>query len=146
MNTCKGCGRLRKNWSRRRRAIRDSCYCSDKCHRKNQNYRLSLSQSTWLSVMARDDRACRYCCELAEQVDHIVPYSKGGMHTLNNLVASCVRCNYLAHDRTFESFDAKRNWIQKRIGIHGRKSDESTIDRPAWHKWVYGGQKSLRRP
>lgn len=39
---------------------------------------------------------CAYCtkdCEELSTIDHIVPLSKGGGNTLDNLVMACYRCN-----------------------------------------------------
>ncbi len=45
------------------------------------------------AVFARDDWTCQYCGTIAENVDHVIPRSRGGMHTWENVVASCRRCN-----------------------------------------------------
>lgn len=47
-------------------------------------------------VFERDGGRCRYCAaELRAgwHVDHIIPLSKGGLHTLENVVVSCAACN-----------------------------------------------------
>ena len=43
--------------------------------------------------MRRDNNTCVYCGQPATEVDHVTPVSRGGSHKLNNLVASCKRCN-----------------------------------------------------
>jgi 5-methylcytosine-specific restriction endonuclease McrA len=45
------------------------------------------------AVFARDEWTCQYCGTLAENVDHVIPRSRGGTHTWENVVASCRRCN-----------------------------------------------------
>lgn len=50
-------------------------------------------------VLARDDHACQYCGAVAETVDHVVPRSRGGGHTWDNVVAACRRCNGVKRDR-----------------------------------------------
>jgi 5-methylcytosine-specific restriction endonuclease McrA len=45
------------------------------------------------AVFARDHWVCQYCGKAAENVDHVVPRSKGGPHTWDNVVAACRRCN-----------------------------------------------------
>jgi 5-methylcytosine-specific restriction endonuclease McrA len=45
------------------------------------------------AVFARDEWACQYCGGTAENVDHVIPRSRGGTHTWENVVASCRRCN-----------------------------------------------------
>jgi 5-methylcytosine-specific restriction endonuclease McrA len=36
---------------------------------------------------------CVYCGCKGEQVDHIIPLSRGGTHSIGNLASSCARCN-----------------------------------------------------
>jgi len=51
------------------------------------------------AVFARDDWACQYCGKTAENVDHVIPRSKGGEHAWENVVASCRRCNQRKENR-----------------------------------------------
>jgi 5-methylcytosine-specific restriction endonuclease McrA len=44
-------------------------------------------------VFARDDHRCQYCGDRAETLDHVVPRSRGGTHTWENVVAACRPCN-----------------------------------------------------
>jgi len=50
-------------------------------------------------VFARDGHRCQYCSAGAESIDHIIPRSKGGEHTWENVVAACRRCNVRKRDR-----------------------------------------------
>ncbi len=46
------------------------------------------------AVFARDDWTCQYCGSRAQlTVDHVVPRSKGGDSSWNNIVAACAPCN-----------------------------------------------------
>lgn len=45
------------------------------------------------AVLRRDHHICRYCGGHATTTDHIVPKSKGGTDTWENLVACCRSCN-----------------------------------------------------
>lgn len=51
------------------------------------------------AVFARDQGRCQYCGKTAESIDHIIPRSKGGGHTWENVVACCKRCNTYKSDR-----------------------------------------------
>jgi len=51
-------------------------------------------------VLRRDDQRCGYCGGSATTIDHIVPRSRGGADTWENLVACCLRCNNIKGDRT----------------------------------------------
>ncbi len=46
------------------------------------------------AVFARDDWTCQYCGSRSNlTVDHVVPRSKGGPSSWDNIVASCAPCN-----------------------------------------------------
>ena len=50
-------------------------------------------------VFARDDHRCQYCNRPAENLDHVIPRSRGGEHSWENVVAACKRCNSSKRDR-----------------------------------------------
>ncbi len=54
------------------------------------------------AVFARDDWTCQYCGRTAENVDHVIPRSRGGTHTWENVVASCRRCNAKKENRHYD--------------------------------------------
>ncbi|HTW86111.1 MAG TPA: HNH endonuclease [Candidatus Sulfotelmatobacter sp.] len=57
------------------------------------------------NVLLRDDYTCQYCGIKGERmmtVDHVVPRSKGGPSTWENLVCACMRCNNRKNNRTPE--------------------------------------------
>jgi 5-methylcytosine-specific restriction endonuclease McrA len=51
------------------------------------------------AVFLRDGHVCQYCGAAAENVDHVVPRSRGGPHTWDNVVAACRRCNTRKENR-----------------------------------------------
>lgn len=53
-------------------------------------------------VLRRDSHRCAYCGAHATTVDHVMPRSRGGGDTWENLVACCTRCNNVKSDRTPE--------------------------------------------
>ena len=55
--------------------------------------RLRRNSVTRHQIMRRDGGACQYCNAPATTVDHIIPRSKGGGSTWENLVAACTPCN-----------------------------------------------------
>lgn len=59
-------------------------------------------------VLDRDGFTCRYCGGPATTVDHVIPRSKGGQNTLENLVAACKRCNLSKGDRQAPSQRPRR--------------------------------------
>lgn len=50
-------------------------------------------------VFARDNHRCQYCGKSAESIDHVVPRSRGGEHSWDNVVAACRPCNIAKRDR-----------------------------------------------
>ena len=50
-------------------------------------------------VLRRDASRCAYCGGSATTIDHIVPRSRGGEDTWENLVACCRRCNAKKGDK-----------------------------------------------
>lgn len=145
---CLLCGKPRYKWSKRRRKEWAARYCSNKCRdAAPRQQRVPIEHRLWKKVMKRDKWLCRYCGANAEEVDHVIPTSKGGSTDGRNLVASCMLCNRILHDRLFESFEAKREWILKKRGIkfvEGKKVIKGRKRIKEWWAWVYGGMK--RKP
>jgi 5-methylcytosine-specific restriction endonuclease McrA len=50
-------------------------------------------------VFARDGHRCLYCGAAAESIDHVIPRSRGGLHSWDNVVAACRPCNVRKRDR-----------------------------------------------
>lgn len=59
--------------------------------------RASLSRR---AVMIRDHFECQYCGRPADNVDHVIPRSRGGTHTWENVVAACRSCNSRKENRS----------------------------------------------
>ncbi|HET6915895.1 MAG TPA: HNH endonuclease [Acidimicrobiales bacterium] len=80
--------------------------------------RISLNRR---AVFARDEHRCQYCGASAENIDHVIPKSRGGAHSWENVVASCRPCNSRKRDRSPEesgmrlhrvpSAPRQRTWI-----------------------------------
>src|SRR5690606_15674816 len=51
-------------------------------------------------VLRRDAQRRAYCAGAATTIDHVMPRSRGGADSWENLVACCLRCNNLKGDRT----------------------------------------------
>ena len=74
------------------------------------HYRVAVNRRT---VFARDGSRCQYCGAAAENLDHVIPRSKGGPHTWENVVAACRRCNTRKEDRLpHEAGMAPRHRVQ----------------------------------
>ena len=52
-------------------------------------------------VLRRDRYTCQYCGSTKNlTLDHVIPRSKGGKHSWDNVVTACERCNSRKGDRT----------------------------------------------
>ena len=52
------------------------------------------------AIFARDDHRCQYCGDHADSIDHVMPRSRGGEHSWENVAAACRSCNLDKRDRT----------------------------------------------
>lgn len=64
-----------------------------------------------IAVYDRDGYECAYCGaetdDTSRSLDHVMPQSRGGEHTPDNLVVCCRRCNSAKRDRTPEEMGWK---------------------------------------
>lgn len=66
----------------------------------------------WRRLIARYDGRCAYCGEVAPLTrDHIVPLSRGGRHSIGNLIPACRRCNGSKGARLLVEWRATRKAI-----------------------------------
>lgn len=71
-------------------------------------------------VLDRDERVCQFviggrpCTNKAETVDHLLPQSRGGQDTWENLVASCFTHNNMKDNWTLEEMSRAYDWSLKR--------------------------------
>jgi 5-methylcytosine-specific restriction endonuclease McrA len=68
---------------------------------KRPSQRIQLSRR---DVFARDNYTCQYCGKRTHDLtlDHVVPRSKGGKHTWENVVSACRTCNHRKGHQTVE--------------------------------------------
>ncbi len=75
----------------------DLTVTSEQKNKKNNNKRDPLSPSLRYEVLTRDKYVCKGCgaCgpNVEVEVDHIIPVSRGGKDTLDNLQTLCFKCN-----------------------------------------------------
>jgi 5-methylcytosine-specific restriction endonuclease McrA len=75
------------------------------------------------AVFARDDWTCQYCGARSNlTVDHVVPRSKGGPSSWENIVASCAPCNR-----------RKGNALPRQAGMQLRKQPHT----PSPHVFIH---------
>lgn len=88
------------------------------------------------AVFLRDGHACQYCGSTAESIDHVVPRSRGGTHSWENVVAACRPCNSRKEDRLLHETSLRlrrlpsaprgRAWVVMAAGAI----------RPDWEPWL----------
>lgn len=62
-------------------------------------------------VLRRDEFRCCYCTRTASTIDHVLPRSRGGADSWENLVACCLSCNNTKGDRT----PAEMGWRMRTV-------------------------------
>ena len=88
------------------------------------------------AVFTRDGQTCVYCGGSATSIDHVVPRSRGGTHTWDNVVAACRRCNHIKADRSL----AEMGWALPHppgvpSGAAWRLLGHRAVD-PRWRSWL----------
>lgn len=78
------------------------------------------------------DDQCAYCGKKGEEVEHLVPRSRGGSNRIANLVWSCRKCNEKKDSLTLEEFLAKKPAVLRKIqeqqkdGLHDAAAVNAT--------------------
>lgn len=95
-------------------------------------------------IMERDRQICQYCHQHASIVgrltlDHIIPRSRGGASTWENLVAACSPCNTKKDNRTPDEAGMPLRRYPKPFTVHtGRhllRDSAANID--SWRKYTF---------
>lgn len=58
-------------------------------------------------IFMKHNNECVYCGKLAEEIEHIVPRSKGGTSSVQNLTLSCRKCNIEKGNLSLKAFAKK---------------------------------------
>lgn len=75
------------------------------------NGRFVVTSRDWLRLVNRYHGCCFYCGASGRMsMDHVVPLSRGGVHSIGNLVPACVACNSSKRTRTIVEW-------RRRIGL-----------------------------
>jgi 5-methylcytosine-specific restriction endonuclease McrA len=92
------------------------------------------------NIMVRDQNTCQYCrmpfAPAKLTLDHVIPRSRGGRSTWENLAACCYPCNNRKGDRTPE--EAGMVLLKKpgHFGMHARHKLLSA-DNDAWAEFLF---------
>ncbi|MFT4220709.1 MAG: HNH endonuclease [Microbacterium sp.] len=87
-------------------------------------------------VLRRDGHRCAYCSKSASTIDHVMPRSRGGVDSWENLVACCLRCNNVKGDRTPQEMGWElRNAPRPPHGAHWTVRGAERAD-PQWEPYL----------
>jgi 5-methylcytosine-specific restriction endonuclease McrA len=95
------------------------------------------------NIFSRDQNACQYCGVVFSTgkltLDHVLPRSRGGRDTWENLVACCDSCNHRKADRTPEEAGMALIRMPRAVNVHSARSLMRTRgeDFPLWRKYLY---------
>ncbi len=72
----------------------------------------TLTRQDWLNLIELYEGCCAYCGKKCDNItqDHVIPISKGGPHTKQNVVPACQKCN-----RTKGVNPPPNGWVQKPV-------------------------------
>lgn len=77
------------DYARRRRATRNNADLID------------LTDEEWQTLLRHNGYSCAYCGDDSPLTqDHAIPLSRGGNHTLTNMIPACLPCNSSKRDKT----------------------------------------------
>jgi 5-methylcytosine-specific restriction endonuclease McrA len=95
---------------------------------------------THRNIAIRDDRKCQYCGEVLsyddQTLDHIIPRSRGGKNTWENLVLCCKPCNRKKADFLLSEISEMKLIkipTKPKPGIQYSQLDKL---RPEWKDWA----------
>lgn len=92
------------------------------------------------AVLVRDGRRCQFahCRRGASTVDHVIPRSRGGDHSWENVIAACPRCNARKGDRLLEElgWQLRRAPSAPRGAVVLLTAAGVAHPPPRWHAWL----------
>lgn len=69
-------------------------------HDLRNDFRLTIEE--WRNTKRYFDNQCAYCGSNDKLTyDHFIPFSKGGVFTVSNIIPACFKCNTSKNDREF---------------------------------------------
>ena len=95
------------------------------------------------NILARDAHTCQYCnrrCAVGElTLDHVLPRSRGGASSWENLVAACRRCNNFKGIRLPEEASMKLRKRPKPFTLHTSRSlmRQMGSQQETWRKYLF---------
>jgi len=91
------------------------------------------------NILLRDNYTCQYCGTRKPPltIDHVIPKSRGGKDTWENLVTACVKCNAKKGDRTPEEAGMKLLSKPRKPTYFELIIMRSRIDDERWKEFLF---------
>ena len=95
------------------------------------------NRPTRSQIYKRDKNSCQYCGATTKlTIDHVIPRSKGGQDTWENLVVACSSCNVKKSDKLLEQTKLKLR-KQPRAPYSTVAIDLAESNVPEWREYSY---------
>jgi 5-methylcytosine-specific restriction endonuclease McrA len=99
--------------------------------------RIMIQKPTRALIYQRDDHTCQYCGSQKKlTVDHVIPRSRGGQDTWENMVVACSPCNVKKGNTLLEQTGMKLKRVPKamenKITLKLNKSNVTE-----WKSYIY---------
>jgi hypothetical protein len=121
----------------------------------HKNYKKSKPTDAWLKAKQACLKRNKYTCQRCEKkgpqgkgltAHHIIPRAEDGSDELSNLITLCDPCHDYVEIQNFRTWASIIGSYETESNIDANQStrlkDEGySFKRPAWHKYVYGGQR-----
>lgn len=99
--------------------------------------RMKVTQPTRSMIYQRDDNKCQYCGSTRGlTIDHVIPRSKGGGDTWENMVVACSACNTKKGNKYLEHTGMKLA-RQPKAPIHPMYMQMEKSRDPEWREYMF---------
>jgi len=88
------------------------------------------------AVFTREGGRCAYCGGPSSTLDHVVPRSRGGRHTWENVVAACQRCNHAKADRSLAELGWRLRFTPAAPSGTAWRVLGHRVPDPRWTAWL----------
>lgn len=100
--------RYLKDKRRRANTPKGRLYSLNRFHQRRSLIKKGDVTPKWIKQLRQTQTHCAYCgckftADLRSTIDHVIPISKGGTHTKDNIVLACQSCNSSKGNRILES-------------------------------------------